>query len=248
MNLEHQAWRLLRGSALALGAALLAMPAAANVNIPEGRAVDADGVSIIHIRVLDGCDGQPTDRVEVAIPEPVDNVTPEAIPGWTIEVEAADSDEAEPTAAVEDDGITVVRWTGGPLPAGQFMEFGMRAYFPDEVGTTLAFPVVLGCGLTEIRWDGEQGSDNPAPQVTIGEQLGQRDLDQLAETVAAMSEEVAGLADQLTGVSPSNVRDRVSEVEDRIPDLVERIQTLSDRIDALEGQDTSAANGGDGDG
>jgi uncharacterized protein YcnI len=243
MHLTPRPISLLRASALAMAAGLVAVPAAANVNIPEGGAVARDSLSVIHLRVLDGCDGEATDRIEVEMPESVRGVTPAAVAGWDVEVETTADDagaaEAKPPAEVGDDEqVTLVRWTGGPLPAGQLMDFGMRVYFPDEAGASLAFPVTQACGLTEIRWDGEKGTDNAAPRVAIGDHVGQRELGEIEDTVQALSEDVAALGEELKGVNPSNLQSRLAEVESRVderfPEIVERMDRLADRIKALE--------------
>lgn len=251
MNPVTRSATLLRASALAVAAGLVAVPAAANVNIPEGGAVARDSLSVIHLRVLDGCDGEATDRLEIEMPESVRNVTPAAVDGWTVEVETTTGDDAETgeaksTADVGDDEeVTLIRWTGGPLPAGQLQDFGMRLHFPDEAGTSLAFPVTQACGLTEIRWDGEQGSDNPAPRVAIGNHVGQRELGEIEDTVRVLSEDVSKLGEELRGVNPSNLQRRMAEVESRVderfPEVVARMDRLADRISALEeSQDDSA--------
>jgi uncharacterized protein YcnI len=239
-------------------AGLLAVPVAANVNIPEGGAVARDGVSVINVRVLDGCEGEATDRIEVQIPEAVSGVVPAHVPGRSVEVETAaaeetdaESDGAETTAEIADDeNVTLVRWTGGPLPAGQFMDFGMRAYFPDEAGMTVAFPVVQGCGLTEIVWDGERDSENPAPLVSIGNHVGQRDLGELQDTVETLSADLTSLTEQLEGVDPTTLQGRLGDVESRIderlPELVERMNRLADRIGALEEPTDDTAGADDG--
>jgi uncharacterized protein YcnI len=245
MNRPPLPSRLARASVLAAAAGLLAVPAAATVNIPEGGAVPADSVSVFHVRVLDGCEGEATDTVTVQIPEVVRNVVPASVPGWTVEVETVGQTDpsAEPAADAspsttgeldDDEQVSVVRWTGGPLPAGQFMDFGMRAYFPDEPGMTVAFPVTQGCGLTEIRWDGEAGSENPAPIVAIGDHVGQRDLGELQDAVAVLSTDLATLTEQLEGVDPADLQQRTERVESRLPELVERLNRLADRIGALE--------------
>lgn len=239
MYLTRPASRGLRALTLAAAAgALVAMPAAANVNIPEGGAVARDSVSIIHLRVLDGCEGEATDRLEVEIPSSVRNPIPEAVPGWTVELETADGETRAPAEVGADETVSLVRWSGGPLPAGQLMDFGVRAYFPDDAGATLAFPVTQACGLTEIRWDGEQGSDNAAPRVAIGDHVGQRELGELEDTVRQLADDIALLSDQVSGDADGSVESRLGQVETRVderfPEIVDRMNRLADRIKALE--------------
>lgn len=237
MNIRHIPRILSTGAAIS-GAALLfaAAPAQAVINIPDGATVGRDSVSVVTFRVLDGCAGEATDAIEITIPDSIRNVQPQAVPGWTLEVETEDE-------GTEDERITTVRWSGGPLPDGQFADFGMRAQFPDIEGV-VDFPTTQFCGLTEVRWDGEGGnSDNPAPRVGVGPSLGARDEVDLAQNVEALLGDVASLQEELSGVNPANIRTRVADIEDRIPELADRMNRLADRIKALEEAATDGTDG-----
>jgi uncharacterized protein YcnI len=224
----------LKAIALAASAAFaIAVPAQANIEIPDGGAVQRDRTSVITFRVHDGCEGEPTDTVEVAIPDDVENVQPEAVPGWVLEVETVESDGEAVTDFGPGDTITLVRWTGGIVPAGQFADFGLRALFPDLEGE-VAFPARQGCGLTESIWDGDADSENVAPSVIVGPEINVREEVQLAEDLETLRIDVAALKDELEGVDPSNVRNRVADLEEKLPDHVDRMSRLSDRIKALE--------------
>ena len=90
-------------TAAALGAVMLMVLAAPaqGVRIPEGGIVPPDSTFVIHFQVNEGCDGSPTDTLEVTIPESVGNPIPEAMPGWVVETETATTDgqdgaDAEP--------------------------------------------------------------------------------------------------------------------------------------------------------
>lgn len=236
MHIRHIP-RTLSTAAVAGGAALLlaAAPAQAVINIPDGATVERDSVSVITFRVLDGCDGAATDAIEVTIPDSIRNVQPQAVPGWTLEVETVDEGS-------DAERITSVRWSGGPLPDGQFADFGMRARFPDVEGA-IDFPTTQFCGLTEVRWDGEGGnSDYPAPRAGVGPSLGARDQVDLAQNVEALRGDVTSLQEELSGADPTSVSNRVAGIEDRIPELVDRMNRLADRIKALE---EAAADGAD---
>lgn len=234
MDIRH-IHRTLSTAAVTGGAALLlaAAPAQAVINIPDGATVERDSVSVITFRVLDGCDGEATDAIEVTIPESLRSVEPEAVPGWTLEVVTENEGS-------DDERISTVRWSGGPLPDGQFADFGMRAHFPDVEGA-IDFPTTQFCGLTEVRWDGESGnSDNPAPRAGVGPSLGARDQVDLAQNVETLRSDVDSLQEELSGVDPTSVRNRVEDIENRIPELVNRMNRLADRIKALE---AAAGNG-----
>ena len=135
--------KLRQPMAVGLSAAMLIAFAAPvlgeNVNIPEGGAVTPGSVFVINFQVQAGCDGLPMDTLEVTIPEAVDNPLPEDVPGWTVESETAPASDGTSR-------VSLVRWSGGLLEDGAFAEFGLRAGFPDEPGSTIEFPVVQRCG------------------------------------------------------------------------------------------------------
>lgn len=208
---------------------LLAVPAQ-GVNIPEGGAVTSDSVFIIHFQVQEGCDGAATDTLEVSIPEAVVNPIPEAMPGWTVETETILMEGADEEAAPQ---VARVRWTGGPLEDGQFLEFGLWARFPDDPGATLEFPVIQRCGGVERAWTGvDEGM--PAPTVTLAPRLGPRDLLDLTDSVAALEAEVQELQDRLGDVNPDNLRSRVSDNESAVEGIQASLADLEERVSEME--------------
>lgn len=221
--------RLLRGGMAAGAVALLAAPVSA-VNIPEGGAVTPDSVFVIHFQVQEGCDGAPTDGLEVTIPDVVSNPLPEEVPGWDVDVV-----EADPTSGDDGDasGQVVVRWTGGVLEEGAYQEFGLRARFPDEPGSTIAFPVVQRCGTVERAFT-EGDDESPAPTVTLTERFGPRDITELSDSVAQMQTEIEDLTAQVGSVDTPNLRSRVRDDEDAIKDLDARVKDLEKQVKALE--------------
>lgn len=213
---------------------LLAAPVEA-VNIPEGGAVTPGSVFVIHFQVQEGCDGAPTDALEVTIPESLENVIPEAVPGWQVETEVvvaeADEEEADPR-------VTTVRWAGGPLADGAFMHFGLWARFPDEPDAVIEFPVVQRCGDVERAWTGADG-DMPAPTVVLQPRIGPRDLLELSGSVSSLQEQVEELRSRLGDVDPGNLRTRVSDNESALDELEGRLDELRRRISDLEDEQPS---------
>ena len=221
-------------TAAALGAVMLLVLAtpAQGVRIPEGGIVPSDSTFVIHFQVNEGCDGSPTDALEVTIPETVENPIPEAMPGWVVETETAMTDGQATEDA--DPRISLVRWTGGPLEDGQLLEFGLRLRFPDDPGATLEFPVVQRCGPDlEQAWTGEDEAF-PVPTVVLAERLSERDLIALNESLDALVSEVDELRTQVRGVDAVNLRSRVADSESTADRLVKRLDRLTDRIIALE--------------
>jgi uncharacterized protein YcnI len=200
--------------------------AAQAVTIPDGGSVEPDRVGVIHFRVVEGCDGLPTDGLEIAIPEGLTQVVPEAVPGWTVETETVDR-EGSPE-------VSMVRWTGGPLPDGQLLEFGLRATFPEEAGLVLSFPTVQQCGTTALDWSGAPGEDRPAPTVRVTDRVGARDLIALNELIAEMSATLDGIDTRMGDVDAPNLRSRVTDLEAAMEDLTSQVDELSARLDALE--------------
>jgi uncharacterized protein YcnI len=195
------------------------------VTIPDGGTVEADHVGLIHFRITEGCDGAPTDGLEVSVPQELRQVIPEAVPGWTVETETVEL-EGSPE-------VSIVRWTGGPLPDGQLLEFGLRATFPDEPGVVLDFPAVQHCGTTALDWSGI-GEDMPVPVVRTADRVGAADLIALADTVSEMSTTLEDIQTQLGEVDAPNVRSRVNDLEAAVEDITTQLEEIIERLDELE--------------
>ena len=214
-------------AALAAGMlAAIAAPVQA-VNVPDGGAVPPGRVSVVHFRVLDGCEGQATEGLELSIPEGVTQVIPEAVPGWSVETETVDRDGVPE--------VSVVRWTGGPLPDRQMLEFGLRAAFPDEPGAVVQIPAMQRCSTLTLEWSGAD-EETPAPVVRIAERLGAQDLIALGDAVAELSLMVEELGLRLGDVDAPNLRSRVSELESSLQDIASTLGDLDERLDAIEGE------------
>ncbi len=207
---------------LLIGAAL---PASA-VNIPEGGAVTPGSTFLIHFQVTSGCDGLPTNELEVTVPENVTNPTPEAMPGWELFVGVPANDEDQGAEPDDEGALTVVLWSDGSLDDGQLLEFGLRARFPDEQDAVIEFPVVQRCGDVESEH---------APTVTLTKRYGPSDVGELSATVARIDAEVQQLRsdvdqlqEQVGDVNVVNVRNRLKDTEKAVEDLDERVTALED--------------------
>jgi uncharacterized protein YcnI len=166
-----------RTSTVVLGALVatlaIAFPVLGHVSIPEGE-VPSGASAVIHLRVPHGCDGASTDTVEVQVPDGVVSAQPEYVPGWTVETEMVESEPYERFGETLTERVGVIRWSGGDLPDSAYYDFGLRATFLVEPGTTLAFPTVQRCGDAETAWiepivEGEPEPEQPAPTVSVGE-------------------------------------------------------------------------------
>jgi uncharacterized protein YcnI len=145
------------GMALVLG---VAAPAWAHVE-PTISEAPAGGYATFALTVPHGCDGAGTTKLEVQMPEGIDEATPEFIPGWE--------------ASVDDSDGVVVTWEGGPLPDGQFLQFGLSVQMPDTPGEVVTFPTIQTCeGGEEVAWteateEGGEEPEHPSPAITLTE-------------------------------------------------------------------------------
>lgn len=157
--------------------ALGASAASAHITLETQQAPVASTYKAV-FRVGHGCEGKPTIKVRVRIPDGVIAVKPQPKAGWTIEKVKGAYDKAydyygTPTT----EGVKEIVWSGGSLPDDEYDEFVLRAYLTGDLkaDTTLYFPVVQECpdGAVE-RWieipaTGKSADDyeQPAPGVTL---------------------------------------------------------------------------------
>ncbi|WP_205475057.1 YcnI family protein [Nocardioides sp. SYSU D00038] len=212
--------RLLARAALVPAAGVLALglagPAAAHVTVtPSDTAAGA--YAVLTMSVPHGCDGSPTTRVTISVPESIVSVTPTRNPFYDVEV--VTEKLPEPITDAHGNEITerdarVVYTATSPLPDHQRDALELSVKLPDEEGL-LAFPTVQTCEEGETAWtqvaaDGDDEElDTPAPvfEVTAadsGEPLAE------SEPAAATSADdgdgdgralgVAGLAAGLLGL------------------------------------------------
>ena len=171
--------RLLAASA---GAGLitlgLAVPASAHVTVtPEATA--ANSYTIVTMSVPHGCDGSPTTKVAIQIPEDILAVTPTRNAYYDVATKIEKL--AEPVTDSHGNSVTervgsVVYTARTPLPDGQRDGLELSMQLPDKPGETLAFPSIQTCQKGETAWievpSGDQDADeleNPAPAFEITE-------------------------------------------------------------------------------
>lgn len=129
-------------------------------------------------RVPHGCEGKPTLKVRVQIPEGVIAVKPQPKAGWTLEkVKGKYATTYDYYGTPTSEGVKEVIWSGGNLPDDEYDEFVVRGYLTKDLkaGETLYFPVVQECpeGATarwiEIPAEGKDADDyeHPAPGVKL---------------------------------------------------------------------------------
>src|SRR4051812_11847541 len=105
---------------LAAVAVLISTSAFAHASITPSTAANGATVKVA-IAIPHGCDGAPTDKITVAIPEGFVSAKPQVKAGWQIEVTPGDYAQSyevhgEPVTK----GAVSVTWSGGNVPDDQF--------------------------------------------------------------------------------------------------------------------------------
>jgi len=129
------------------------------------------------LRVGHGCDGAPTLRLRVRIPDGVVAVAPVSKPGWTVEtVNGSYGRTYDYRGTAVTEGVKEIIWAG-TLPDGRHDEFVFQAYLSGDLqpDAVLYFPTVQECGDAKAnRWieipaDGRRADDykHPAPGVKL---------------------------------------------------------------------------------
>ena len=160
----------------ALVLAAIATPAFAHITL-ETQEAPVGGTYKAVLRVPHGCDGSPTVRIRVQIPEGVIAVKPMPKPGWTLEtVKGKYAASYDYYGTPTSEGVKEVVWSGGKLPDEFYDEFVFRGYLTAGLkpGTHLYFPVVQDCETGTDRWieipaEGKDSDDyeTPAPGIKL---------------------------------------------------------------------------------
>ncbi|MDR7381085.1 DUF1775 domain-containing protein [Promicromonospora iranensis] len=139
--------RLATGAAVVLLCLVPAAPAAAHVLI-ETVEPNGDGTATLTLTFDHGCEGDPTDTLEVSMPDGVEALAAGQPDGWTAELEPGS-----------------VLWAGKAVPDGDRAEFTLDVRVTGTVGQSFAFPAEQRCaGGGSYRWtDTDPSGDHPAP-------------------------------------------------------------------------------------
>ncbi|MBV9076494.1 MAG: DUF1775 domain-containing protein [Methylobacteriaceae bacterium] len=163
--------------AFGASALLLSVTSALSHTVLERREAQVRSSYRGVLQVTHGCEGSPTTRVAVTIPEGVVAARPMPKPGWTVATERGPYARAYPGWHGDlSEGVKEITWSGGSLPDDLFDEFTFSALISDAFrpGETVYFPVVQTCASGEHRWveipaAGRSARDlqSPAPSVVI---------------------------------------------------------------------------------
>jgi uncharacterized protein YcnI len=134
--------------------ALVAAPASAHVSGTPSETA-AGSFTVLTMSVPHGCEGSPTTRIEIQVPESVLSVTPTRNAFYDVEAKIEKLDE--PVSDAHGNEVTertgsIVYTANDPLPEGQRDTFELSFQVPDAAGETLAFPTVQTCEKGETGW------------------------------------------------------------------------------------------------
>ena len=183
----------------------LAAPAGAHVTATPSTAA-AGAYTVVTFSVGHGCEGSPTTKIEIQVPESVLSVTPSRNPFYDVEKTIEKLDE--PVADAHGNEVTertasIVYTASTPLPDGERDAFELSFQLPDAEGETLSFPTIQTCqkgetGWTEVPADGQDAEEleSPAPafEIVAAEADGHDD-DAAASDDAAESDDTDAAAD-----------------------------------------------------
>jgi uncharacterized protein YcnI len=163
-------------AAAAAVALSFAAPASAHVTATPSTAA-AGAYTVVTFSVGHGCEGSPTTKIEIQVPESVLSVTPSRHPFYDVEKTIEQLDE--PVADAHGNEVTertasIVYTATTPLPDGQRDAFELSFQIPDAEGETLSFPTIQTCQKGETGWvevpaDGQDADEleSPAPAFEI---------------------------------------------------------------------------------
>jgi uncharacterized protein YcnI len=162
------------GCALAISA-IVPLDVHAHATLEQQQAVVGSFYKAV-IRMPHGCEGQPTLRVRVQVPEGVLSVKPMQKLGWQLETfKKPFPHPYQYHGATLTEGVREVAWTGKLLDEN-YDEFVFHAFLSDTLkpDTVLYFPVVQECEKSAERWieipaEGKTSRDYryPAPGVKL---------------------------------------------------------------------------------
>jgi uncharacterized protein YcnI len=155
--------------------AALAWPATAAAHVTlQPKEAPAGGFARLDVRVPNEEDAKDTVKVEVQMPPGFADASYEPVAGWRVTesrkqftkpITTADGDTLDSELAA----ITFTAAPGKGIEPGQFQDFGLSLGLPDKpAGTTLTFKALQTySGGDVVRWIGAEGSEHPAPVVTL---------------------------------------------------------------------------------
>ncbi|MFF0745752.1 YcnI family protein [Streptomyces sp. NPDC004111] len=170
-----------RAAAVAAAAAasvvLLAGPAFAHVSVqPVGPAAKG-GYATVNVKVPNERDNASTVKLEVSFPvkdHPLTSVMPQAVPGWTVEVQKAKLDKPLKVHGKEiKEAVEKITWTGGKIGPGEFQQFPLSlGQLPEDADQLVLKAIQTYDNKEVVRWieapaEGAAEPQNPAPVLKL---------------------------------------------------------------------------------
>lgn len=169
--------RIAGAGATALGiVALSAGAASAHVTVTPSTTA-AGSYTVLTFSVGHGCEGSPTTKIAIQMPEAIPSVTPTLNQGWA--VRKVSEKLAKPIEDAHGNKLTervsqVVYTARTPLADGFRDTFELSVQVPDAEGDTVTFPVIQTCQKGQTSWietpaegQDEEELESPAPAFTI---------------------------------------------------------------------------------
>ena len=158
----------------AVAALSLLAPAAAQAHVSiHPNEVPVGSFATLSFRVPNEMESANTVKVAVQVPPGFLDISPESMPGWSVDVKT--SKLAKPVQT--NDGevteqVTEIIWTGegaqGKIPPEQFLNFPISTEIPGAEGEELTFKTLQYYDNGEVvRWIGGPDSEEPAPQIDV---------------------------------------------------------------------------------
>ena len=179
----------------------LVSPASAHVGATVSDA-SAGAFTVATFSVPHGCEGSPTTKIEIQVPESVLSVTPTRNPYYDVEATIEQLDEPQTDAhgnEVTERTSSIVYTAETPLPDGQRDTFELSFQVPDAEGEVLSFPTIQTCEKGETAWtqvpaegQDEDELENPAPSFTILPASGEGHHGETAESEDSHDEAAEG--------------------------------------------------------
>jgi uncharacterized protein YcnI len=165
---------MLKTALLATTALALAVPAAAQAHVTlQPNTAAAGAFTRLDVRVPNERDDATTTKIEVQFPTGFADASYEANPNWDVKVTKkklatpVKTDDGEVT-----EGVDTITWTAksgaDAIPPGAFEDFGLSVQVPGKAGDKLTFKALQTYSDKQVvRWIGAEGSDTPAPVVSV---------------------------------------------------------------------------------
>ena len=197
---------MLRTALVASVAAALVIPAAAQAHVTlQPNTAAAGAFTRLDVRVPNERDDASTTKVEVQFPDGFASASYEPVPGWTVKVTKGklatpiETDDGQVT-----EGVKQITWTADgeqdAIPPGAFQDFGLSVRIPEKAGDKLEFKALQTySGGEVVRWIGAEGTDNPAPIVTVTEAAGDDAASHEAAPTPVAAERTSATADDGSG-------------------------------------------------